>query len=70
MKYSKREVPKNAGNWYVQIGRLKRVYTTLTPKDLNFEQGQRQDMVESLSTLLNVSNDEILDVMYKVKKLD
>ncbi len=68
MNYSKREVPKNAGSWYVQIGRLKRVYPTLTANSLNFEQGQRQDMVESLSALLGVSNDDILDVMYKVKK--
>jgi hypothetical protein len=67
MKYSKREVPANAGNWYVQIGRLKRIYPALTSKDLNFEPSQRQDMVESLSAALGVTNDDILDVMYRIK---
>jgi len=64
--HSKEDAPVDS--WYTQIGRLKRIYGSLTNADLNYSENQKDEMLEALGKKLGVKERDILDVMYRVKK--
>ena len=68
MAYHHVKDEKPTDSWYIQIGRLKRVYPQLTNKDLNYNESQKDNMLESLGKLLEIDEREILDVMYRIKR--
>jgi hypothetical protein len=64
--HTKDELP--SVSWYTLIGRLKRAYTDLTNEDLNFSEGQKDLMLESLGKKLKLKESEILNVMYRLNR--
>ncbi len=65
MNYTKTNEHVDIGTFYTQIGRLKRMYPTLTNDDLNYEEKQKGSLVQDLSKKLGVSENEIKGVMDK-----
>lgn len=55
-------------SWYTLIGRLKRTYADLTNADLNYSEGQKDLMLESLGKKLKLKESEILNVMYRLNR--
>tara|TARA_B110000046_G_scaffold168874_1_gene187578 strand:+ start:290 stop:505 length:216 start_codon:yes stop_codon:yes gene_type:complete len=65
MNYSKTSEPADIGSFYTQIGRLKRLYTSLTNVDLNYEERRKGEFIKNLVKKLVVSEKEIKGVMDK-----
>ncbi|MDB4105712.1 hypothetical protein N9545_09320 [Salibacteraceae bacterium] len=65
MNYSKKSEPADIGSFYTQIGRLKRLYTSLTNDDLNYEERRKGELIQNLAIKLSVSEKEIKGVMDK-----
>lgn len=51
------------GNWEKQSSQLKEQYSQLTASDLNFQPGQESQLLDKLSTKLNKSRDEVINIL-------
>ena len=61
-------VNEKAISWNLQVGRLKRVHSSLTDADLNFTEARKTDLVSSVSKKLGVTERSIMEIMMKVSK--
>jgi phage anti-repressor protein len=59
------EVFKITGNWEVQAKHLKAKYKKLTDADLKIDSGKETEMVNRLSTRLNMKREKIMSIIKK-----
>ena len=55
--------PYEEGTWYMQLGRLKCSFLSLTDQDLTYLEKQRPQMVSALSEKLGIGENKVLEVM-------
>ena len=54
------------GTWNVQKGNLKEKFPILTDRDLQFEEGKKEEMLESLRLKLGKTKEEFKEIMASV----
>ena len=58
------------GNWHNQSKALKENFSNLTDRDLEFEMGKEDELIDRLSNKLNKNREEVIKILSKGERIN